>query len=57
MIGVDFESIGVRDGDGLSANVTVFGSDRFCGESLDFAAELSNMMDFVFTFSFESFRS
>lgn len=47
----------VRDGDGLSENVTVFGSDRFDGGSFDFKPELSTMMDFVFTFSFESLRS
>lgn len=63
-IGVVFVSIAALadgrtlDGAGLSENVTVFGSaHRFDGESFDFATELSVILDFVLTFSLESFRS
>lgn len=64
IFGIDFDSALDRgednnddDDDGLSENVTVFISERFSTESVDFGTELSDMIDFVFTFSFESFRS
>lgn len=55
--GADDDDDDDDDGNGRSENVTVFGSERFDVESLDFVAELSNIIDFVFTFSFESFKS
>lgn len=60
MLDVGFDSLFGRaadDDDGRSENDTVFGSERFDVASLDFGAELSTIIDFVFTFSFDSFIS
>lgn len=61
MFGVDFESAALDDDDdddGLSAKVTVFDSERCDDDSVDFCeTEPSDTVDFVFTFSFASFRS